>query len=185
MAATITILNLVSPQEVPVYSPVALTSKAFKAINHKELMREWTLDFFVTNLDNARKYLAPSTQSITLANGNPWLVPQTQFMTPDGQLFDISQLNQNSGADNTTETCGNHVSYRLNNYSLPAGYSFVGTVAALIQDMLIQSGAGFTVGLMFQNVVLNAEPGIYITKISLNEVPIELEYKIHVVRKNQ
>jgi hypothetical protein len=148
MAAQITIYNLITPAEVPVYSRVATTTNAFKAINHKELMREWTLDFFVTNLDSSRQYIAPSTQNILLANGRLWLVPQTQFQIANGQLFDITQFNQNSGADNTTEACGNHVSYRLNNYSLPAGYSFVGTVAALIQDMLIQSGANvaFTVG---------------------------------------
>jgi hypothetical protein len=148
MAAQITIYNLITPVEIPVYSRVATTTKAFKAINHKELMREWTLDFFVTNLDSARQYIAPSTQNILLANGRLWLVPQTQFQIANGQLFDITQFNQNSGADNTTEACGNHVSYRLNNYSLPAGYSFVGTVAALIQDMLNQSGASvaFSVG---------------------------------------
>jgi hypothetical protein len=36
----------------------------------------------------------------------------------------------------------------MNNYMIPAGYAFVGTIAALIQDILTQSGASaeFTVG---------------------------------------
>jgi len=124
MGATITVLN--NGQRM------ATTDRAFDDIETKELMREWTLEFSVTNRDNARQYV---------------IDPDAQFEI-DGQIFDTKSYKQSSGTDNTTSVTAWHVLTRMNNYMIPAGYAFVGTIAALIQDILTQSGASaeFTVG---------------------------------------
>jgi hypothetical protein len=124
MGATITVLN--GGQRM------ATTDRAFATVVHKELMRDWALSFNVTNRDNARQYA---------------IDPNAQFIV-EGQIYDTEKYKQSSGTDNATEVSASHVLARMNNYMIPAGYAFVGTIAALIQDILTQSGASaeFTVG---------------------------------------
>jgi len=124
MGATITVLN--NGQRM------ATTDRAFAAVVTKELMRDWALSFNVTNRDNARQYA---------------IDPNAQFIV-EGQIYDTEKYKQSSGTDNATEVSASHVLARMNNYMIPAGYAFVGTIAALIQDILTQSGASaeFTVG---------------------------------------
>jgi len=98
---------------------VGVSSRAFDVIESKELMRGWTLQFTLDNKNPMRKYVAPSA-----------------MFEIDGQLFDISSFHQNSGVSNTTEVTAEHVSYRLNKYIIPPMYSFLGTPAQILADML-------------------------------------------------
>jgi len=98
---------------------VGVSSRAFNVIESKELMRGWTLQFTLDNKNPMRKYVAPSA-----------------MFEIDGQLFDISSFHQNSGVSNTTEVTAEHVSYRLNKYIIPPMYSFLGTPAQILADML-------------------------------------------------
>ncbi len=97
----------------------AKTTKALNVEIKKELMREFTLDFDLFNTDDARKYI--NNQSV---------------LECGGQKFDISDYRQNSGTGNLTSVSGQHISYRLNNYILPIGYQFFGTVAQIAQNIL-------------------------------------------------
>jgi hypothetical protein len=112
---------------------MAVTNNAFATVVKKELMREWVLNFSVTNRDSARQYV---------------IDPNAQFMA-EGQRYDTKSYKQSSGQDNTTQVTAFHVLTRMNNYTIPAGYAFVGTISAIIQDILNISGASaeFTVGI--------------------------------------
>ena len=105
---------------------MAVTNNAFNAIVKKELMREWILNFSITNRDSARQYV---------------IDPNAQFEA-EGQLYDTKSYKQSNGTDNTTSVTAYHVLARLNNYIIPTGYAFVGTLAAIITDILNVSGAG-------------------------------------------
>ncbi len=86
-------------------------------------MRCYTLSFDIANTDAARKYIVPGATFIC-----------------DGQGYDIQGFKKQSGANgNTTSVSANHVGLRLLNYSLAAGYSFVGTVAQIAADILDKS----------------------------------------------
>lgn len=100
-------------------SCVATTSKAFAVCIKKELMKEYDINFSVVNNNPARKYLLP---------GN--------VIQADGQLFDITGIKQSSGTTNKTDILAYHVGYRLSNYTMPIGYSFVGTSSAILEDIL-------------------------------------------------
>ena len=116
---------------------IAKTSQAFAETIKKELMKEYTFSFSVVNNSSARKYLLPNN-----------------IVEVDGQKFDIVTIKQSSGTTNKTDILANHVGYRLNNYILPIGYSFVGTSAEILADLLdtaIDTGGNkasteFTVG---------------------------------------
>jgi hypothetical protein len=111
---------------------VAKTSGAFNVVETKELMRSWIFTFSVVNTDNARKY-----------------IQRGAMYKVGGQSFDNKRFTKNSGQNNiSTVGAAYHVSRRLNNYTIPAGYSFVGTIPEIIQDMLHVSGADaeFSVG---------------------------------------
>lgn len=95
------------------------TSKAFNVTKTEELMREYTLDFSVTNNDSIFQYL---TEDAVFEFG--------------GQKFDISGIDGNSGSTNITQITAEHISYRLADYTLPNGYSFVGTVRQIAEDIL-------------------------------------------------
>lgn len=118
LAATVEIYN--SDQRV------AKTSRAFNCMIVHELMRMYTLSFNIVNTDPARRYINETAQFIC-----------------NGQAYDIQTFKKQSGAQgNTTSVTANHVAYRLNNYNLAAGYSFVGTVAQIAADILAQSVDG-------------------------------------------
>lgn len=110
---------------------VAKTSKAFNVVIAKELMRGFKMSAVFYNVDNARKYITT-----------------TSIIKADGQLFDITGYQMNSGSDNTTSITAEHVSYRLSKYAIPPLYSTSGTIAQIAQNILDESGASaeFTVG---------------------------------------
>lgn len=95
------------------------TSKAFNVTKTEELMREYTLDFSVTNNDSIFQFLTEDT-----------------VFEFGGQKFDISGIDGNSGTTNITQITAEHISYRLADYTLPNGYSFVGTVRQIAEDIL-------------------------------------------------
>lgn len=95
------------------------TSKAFNVTKTEELMREYTLDFSVINNDSIFEHI---TENSVFEFG--------------GQKFDISGIDGNSGTTNITQITAEHISYRLADYTLPNGYSFVGTVRQIAEDIL-------------------------------------------------
>lgn len=113
------------------------TSKAFSVTKTEELMREYTLDFSVTNNDSIFEHI---TENSVFEFG--------------GQKFDISGIDGNSGTTNITQITAEHISYRLADYTLPNGYSFVGTVRQIAEDILneaktvdeIPASSAFSIG---------------------------------------
>ena len=111
---------------------VARTSRAFQLTMKYELMRERTLEFSVVNVDAAR----------------PYIIDPNAIYEYKGQKYDMVTYKQTSGTNNVTTVSGYHVLLRSKNYSIPTGYAFVGTLPAIIDDMLTVSGgnAEFSVG---------------------------------------
>lgn len=112
MAAQIKILN-------SDLKALGSTSKAFNIEKTEELMREYILSFSVVNNDSVFKYLNENT-----------------VFQYNGQYFDVSGIDGDSGTSNITQITAEHISYRLADYTLPNGYSFVGTVEQIAQDIL-------------------------------------------------
>lgn len=98
---------------------VAKTTRAMDVSITKELMRAYTMQATFANTDQARAFLT-----------------QDSLLEVEGQLFDMTGYQMDSGSTNTTQVSGEHVAYRLNNYLLPPGYAFVGTVKQIAQDIL-------------------------------------------------
>ena len=101
------------------FKALGSTSKAFDIEKTEELMREYTLSFSIVNNDTVFKYI--SENNIFLYNG---------------QYFDIAGIDGDSGNNNITQVTAEHISYRLADYTLPNGYSFVGTVREIAVDIL-------------------------------------------------
>lgn len=127
--------------QIKVYSDnmraLGSTSKAFDVTKTEELMREYTLDFSVTNNDSIFEHIT-----------------ENSVFEFRGQKFDISGIDGNSGTTNITQITAEHISYRLADYTLPNGYSFVGTVRQIAEDILreaktvdeIPASSAFSIG---------------------------------------
>ena len=100
------------------------TSRAFDCVITKELMREHTLKFNIANSNPFFKLLLP--------------VRTSSAFECDGQLFDVTSIDTESGESNTTQIAAEHVSYRLSDYMIPDNYSFVGTLPQIVADILDQ-----------------------------------------------
>ena len=101
------------------FKALGSTSKAFDIEKAEELMREYTLSFSIVNNDAVFKHI--SENNIFLYNG---------------QYFDIAGIDGESGNNNITQVTADHISYRLSDYTLPNGYSFVGTIREIAVDIL-------------------------------------------------
>lgn len=101
------------------FKALGSTSRAFNIEKKEELMREYTLSFSVVNNDSLFKYLT-----------------ENSVFKYVGQYFDVAGINGDSGTNNVTQITAEHISYRLSDYTLPNGYSFVGTVKQIAQDIL-------------------------------------------------
>lgn len=162
---------------------VGVTSRAFDVIEDKELMRGWNLTFKVANKNPMRKYIKPGA-----------------VFEIDGQLFDIYSFHQNSGASNITDVTANHVSYRLNEYALPPGYSFVGTSAQILADILtvaknadnesantiFEVGTCANVGIKSFNLNNEDEVSARSATLALQAIGVEVNYdnfKIHLPQR--
>lgn len=95
------------------------TSNAFNDIVTEELMREYTLSFSVLNTDSIVS-----------------VISETCILERGGQKFDITGIDQSQINGNITQVSAEHISYRLGNYSLAAGYAFVGTLREIAEDIL-------------------------------------------------
>lgn len=100
------------------------TSKAYDTCINEELMREFTLCFTIRNNDSIYGYIAPDT------------VYECQ-----GEKFDITDIDIDDSVNYETNVSAEHVSYRLNEYIIPANYAFIGTPKAIGEDILKVSGA--------------------------------------------
>jgi hypothetical protein len=98
------------------------TSKAFSITKTEELMREFTLSFSIVNNDSVYP-----------------LISENSVLEYQGQKFDISGIDSNSGITNITQITAEHISYRLADYTIPNGYSFVGTISEIANDILEQA----------------------------------------------
>ena len=114
--------------------PLGSTSKAFNLEKTKELMREYTLSFSVVNNDS----IFP-------------LINEDSCFLCDGQYFDISGIDGDSGSENTTQVVAEHISYRMADYTLPNNYSFFGTVRQIAEDIMAEAKTvdGTPVGSVF------------------------------------
>jgi len=95
------------------------TSNAFNDIVSEELMREYTLSFSILNAD----VIAP-------------LINEKSVFLRGGQKFDITGIDSNMINSNITQVTAEHISYRLNDYAIAAGYAFVGTLREIANDIL-------------------------------------------------
>ena len=99
------------------------TSKAYDTTIHEELMREFTLDFSITNTDAIFKLILPDT-----------------IFECQGEKFDITDIDDDE-ENKETKVSAEHVSYRLNDYNVPANYAYIGTAREIGEDILKISGA--------------------------------------------
>lgn len=97
------------------------TSKAFDCVITKELMREHNLRFTITNDNQFYK-----------------LIRSDSAFECEGQIFDIVDIDTESGVSNITSIAADHVSYRLSDYMIPDNYSYVGTLPEIVADILEQ-----------------------------------------------
>lgn len=99
------------------------TTQYTECVEIKELLRQWSLAFTVPNTNPLR----------------PYIQRNAQYMI-HGQRFDHKRMSRNVGSKNTTSmSMAYHVSRRLDSYSIPAGYSYVGSAQAIIADILSQA----------------------------------------------
>lgn len=128
------------------FKALGSTSEAFNIAKTEELMREYTLSFSVANTDGIFDY-----------------INENSIFEYSGQRFDISGIDGDSGTNNITQVTAEHISYRLSNYTLVNGYSFVGTARQLAEDILREAktvdgtpaSSEFTLGTVVSTDVLN------------------------------
>ncbi|MFT3952793.1 MAG: hypothetical protein QM689_12800 [Oscillospiraceae bacterium] len=149
------------------------TSKLIECTVVEELMRGHTLDFVISN-DN------PTRPEITHDCG----------FEQDGQYYDVFGVTMTSGTENKTAVHAEHVSYRLNDYTVPPGYSFVGTPTAIAQDILDISGASdeFTVSSesagVSKSFKMNNQNDVTARAaiLALNALDVEIEFDNYDIR---
>ena len=110
--------------EIKIYNDgklVAVTSKVRSVHVVKEICRMYTLSF---------ELLDPSKKKY---------IKKGAVFEVDGQMFDICGYDKSYGNDFVTSVSAQHIGYRLNNYLLPEGYSFIGTIAEIADDILINA----------------------------------------------
>lgn len=142
------------------------TSKAFDTVVSEELMREFTLKFSVDNNDSIFKHITSDT-----------------VYECEGERFDITNIDIDEDF-NITSVGAEHISYRLNDYNVPANYAFVGTAKEIGADILKVSGADveFTMGectdVGIQSFALNNDKEVTARAaiISLKGIGVEIQF---------
>lgn len=149
------------------------TSQAFNIAKTEELMREYTLSFSVLNTDSIFDY-----------------INENAVFEYGGQRFDISGVDGDSGANNITQVTAEHVSYRLSDYTVVNGYSFVGTAAQIAADILneaktvdgVSASSAFTLGTVATTGTLNfslsgkTDVTAREALIAMEELGVEIEF---------
>lgn len=149
------------------------TSEAFNIAKTEELMREYTLSFSILNTDSIFDY-----------------INENAVFEYGGQKFDISGVDGDSGANNITQVTAEHISYRLSDYTLINGYSFVGTAAQIAADILneaktvdgVPASSAFTLGTVAETEMLNfslsgqTDVTAREALIAMEELGVEIEF---------
>lgn len=149
------------------------TSQAFNIAKTEELMREYTLSFSVLNTDSIFDY-----------------INENAVFEYGGQKFDVAGIDGDSGANNITQVTAEHVSYRLSDYTLVNGYSFVGTAAQIAADILneaktvdgVSASSVFTLGTVATTETLNfslsgkTDVTAREALIAMEELGVEIEF---------
>lgn len=149
------------------------TSEAFNIAKNEELMREYTLSFSILNTDSIFDY-----------------INENAVFEYGGQKFDISGVDGDSGANNITQVTAEHISYRLSDYTLINGYSFVGTAAQIAADILkeaktvdgVPASSAFTLGTVAETEMLNfslsGQTNVTAREalIAMEELGVEIEF---------
>lgn len=149
------------------------TSQAFNIAKTEELMREYTLSFSVLNTDSIFDY-----------------INENAVFEYGGQKFDVAGIDGDSGANNITQVTAEHVSYRLSDYTLVNGYSFVGTAAQIAADILneaktvdgVPASSAFTLGTVATTETLNfslsgkTDVTAREALIAMEELGVEIEF---------
>lgn len=153
-------------------SRTGLTDAAVDIYITRELMRGYTLDFSLGVTNPFIKKLGEST-----------------VLECEGQKFDLTHIEIETGSSNSVGVQSEHVSYRLNNYSVPEGYAFVGTVAEIANDILSVSGANaeFSIGECVNKEICSLELGneneatARSAIIALNALGVEIDFDNFVI----
>lgn len=95
------------------------TSQAFNDVLTEELMREYKLSFSIVNTDKLFDCIS-----------------EHSVIERSGQQFDLTGIDTVTGENNITQITAEHVSYRLNDYAIPAGYAYVGSIRQIAEDIL-------------------------------------------------
>lgn len=149
------------------------TSRAFNIAKTEELMREYTLSFSVLNTDSIFDY-----------------INENAIFEYGGQKFDVAGIDGDSGANNITQVTAEHISYRLSDYTVVNGYSFVGTAAQIAADILneaktvdgVPASSAFTLGTVATTGTLNfslsgkTDVTAREALIAMEELGVEIEF---------
>lgn len=149
------------------------TSRAFNIAKTEELMREYTLSFSVLNTDSIFDY-----------------INENAIFEYGGQKFDVAGIDGDSGANNITQITAEHISYRLSDYTVVNGYSFVGTAAQIAADILneaktvdgVPASSAFTLGTVATTGTLNfslsgkTDVTAREALIAMEELGVEIEF---------
>lgn len=149
------------------------TSQAFNIAKTEELMREYTLSFSVLNTDSIFDY-----------------INENAIFEYGGQKFDVAGIDGDSGANNITQVTAEHISYRLSDYTVVNGYSFVGTAAQIAADILneaktvdgVPASSAFTLGTVATTETLNfslsgkTDVTAREALIAMEELGVEIEF---------
>lgn len=149
------------------------TSRAFNIAKTEELMREYTLSFSVLNTDSIFDY-----------------INENAIFEYGGQKFDVAGIDGDSGANNITQVTAEHISYRLSDYTVVNGYSFVGTAAQIAADILneaktvdgVPASSAFTLGTVATTETLNfslsgkTDVTAREALIAMEELGVEIEF---------
>ena len=149
------------------------TSQAFNIAKTEELMREYTLSFSVLNTDSIFDY-----------------INENAIFEYGGQKFDVAGIDGDSGANNITRVTAEHISYRLSDYTVVNGYSFVGTAAQIAADILneaktvdgVPASSAFTLGTVATTGTLNfslsgkTDVTAREALIAMEELGVEIEF---------
>ncbi len=149
------------------------TSRAFNIAKTEELMREYTLSFSVLNTDSIFDY-----------------INENAIFEYGGQKFDVAGIDGDSGANNITQVTAEHISYRLSDYTVVNGYSFVGTAAQIAADILneaktvdgVPASSAFTLGTAATTGTLNfslsgkTDVTAREALIAMEELGVEIEF---------
>lgn len=149
------------------------TSQAFNIAKTEELMREYTLSFSVLNTDSIFDY-----------------INENAIFEYGGQKFDVAGIDGDSGANNITQVTAEHISYRLSDYTVVNGYSFVGTAAQIAADILneaktvdgVPASSAFTLGTVATTGTLNfslsgkTDVTAREALIAMEELGVEIEF---------